>query len=142
MTGAPAADGRDPRRAGFAAWGATILRLAVGTVFLAHGIQKASAWGLAGGVPFFRQAGIPIPELAAPLVAAIELGGGVALLLGYGTRVAAALLAAVMAVALVAVHAPHGFFLPNGYEFVLTLGAACLALALTGPGRLALGGSG
>lgn len=129
---------QEPARVDLAPWGITVLRLAVGAVFLAHGIQKATAWGLAGGVPFFRQAGLPLPEVAAPLVTAVELVGGTLLLLGFGTRVAAGLLAVVMAVALAVVHAPHGFFLPDGYEFVLTLGAACVALALTGPGRLAL----
>lgn len=118
--------------------GLAIVRVAVGAVFVAHGVQKAVVWGVGGGVPFFREAGIPIPALAAPLVAVVELAGGAALVLGIGTRLAAALLACVMLVALIVVHLPHGFFLPGGIEFVLVLAAACMALVVGGPGALAL----
>lgn len=59
-------------------------------------------------------------------------------MLGLFTRVAGLGLAAVMLGALVIVHLPAGFFLPNGIEFVLTLLAAAGALALTGPGAYSL----
>lgn len=119
-------------------WGLAVLRLAIGGVFLAHGIQKIVLWGITGGVPFFRDTGIPLPEIAAPLVTGIETLGGVALLLGLTTRFAAVLLATVMLVAATVVHLPHGFFLPMGIEYVLTLGAACVCVAITGPGAFAL----
>ncbi|MFW6078382.1 MAG: DoxX family protein [Gemmatimonadota bacterium] len=121
-----------------AARGIAILRIAVGVVFLAHGIQKAVLWGVAGGVPFFREAGIPLAQVAAPLVTVVEVLAGLALLLGYRARFAAALLAVVALTALVTVHLPHGFFLPNGVEFVLVLAAANVALALAGPGAWAI----
>lgn len=123
------------------AWGTTLLRLTLGGVFLAHGIQKLVVWGWSGGAPFFRSAGIPLPEIAAPLVTLVEIVGGGLLLLGAGTRAAAAVLAVVMLVAGVTVHLPHGFFAPSGVEFVLVLGVGLVVLVLQGPGAFALGTS-
>lgn len=118
--------------------GLAILRITLGGVFLAHGIQKVVVWGIAGGVPFFRDVGIPLPEVAAPLVASVETLGGAALVLGLLTRPAAVALAVVMLVAAVTVHLPHGFFLPGGMEFVLTLAAASTCIAIAGPGAFAV----
>lgn len=122
-------------------WSLALLRLVIGGVFLAHGVQKIVTWGVSGGVPFFRDVGIPLPIIAAPLVAGIETAGGVAIILGLTTRSAAGALAVVMLVAVLVVHLPHGFFLPNGVEFTLTLGGACAAIAIAGPGRLSLDAS-
>jgi putative oxidoreductase len=119
-------------------YGLTILRLVVGTVFLAHGAQKAFSFGLAGVAGAFEGMGVPAPALTAAFVTVVELVGGIALLLGLLTRFVTPALAVVMAGALLTAHLPAGFFLPNGYEFVLTLMAASVALALTGPGALAL----
>lgn len=118
--------------------GLAILRVTVGVVFLAHGLQKAVVWGPLGGVPFFRDVGIPLALVAAPLVTVVETLAGAALILGYRTRVAAALVGIVALTALASVHLPHGFFLPNGIEFVLVLTAASATLVLGGPGALAL----
>lgn len=126
---------------GDGAWGTALLRLTLGGVFLAHGIQKLVVWGWSGGAPFFQTAGVPLPEIAAPLVTLVETLGGALLLLGLGTRLAAAVLAVVMFVAAVTVHLPHGFFAPNGVEFVLVLGVGLVVLVLQGPGALALGAS-
>lgn len=83
--------------------------------------------------------GIPAAEVVAPAVAVLELGGGIALILGVLTRVLAALLALDMAGALFLVHAPAGVFAADGgYELVLLLAAAAFALALTGAGRYSL----
>lgn len=120
------------------AYGLAILRVVVGAVFLAHGAQKLLVMGVGGLAGFFSQVGIPFPTLSAGLVTGVELLGGLALILGLFTRLAAVPLAITMAVALATVHLPAGFFLPDGYEYVLVLLAATTGVALTGPGALAL----
>lgn len=112
-----------------------LLRIVVGIVFMAHGAQKLFVYGIDGVAGGFAQMGIPFAGVVGPLVGASELLGGLALVLGLLTRTAAAGLAIIMLGAVFTVHLPAGFYLPNGYEFVLTLFAAAAALALTGPGR-------
>lgn len=121
------------------ALGLTILRVIVGVVFLVHGYQKLFSMGIGGVTGFFTQIGAPLPQLTAPLVSVLEFGGGLALILGLFTPVVAALLVADMLGAVVLVHLTNGFSVADGgYEFVLTLLGASLALALTGPGAYAL----
>ena len=81
------------------AWGPTVLRIAVGTVFVAHGWQKFFEYGVTGVAGGFEGLGIPFPTAAALLVSTIELVGGLGLVFGALTRLAAAGLAAVMTVA-------------------------------------------
>jgi putative oxidoreductase len=116
-------------------WGIAVLRIAVGIVFLAHGGQKLFMVGFGGVAGFLGQLGIPAPMLAAVIVTLVEFLGGLALLLGLFTRWAAIPLALNMAVAILTVHLPGGFFLPDGYEYALTLLAANVALALLGSGE-------
>ncbi len=113
-----------------------ILRVVLGTVFLAHGGQKLFVYGIDGTIGAFAQMGAPLPSLTAPLVALTELLGGIALVLGLFTRVAAAGLAVTMLGAIFIAHLPNGFFAPNGIEFTLTLFAGALALVFTGAGHL------
>lgn len=119
-------------------WAPLPLRIVLGIVFVAHGAQKLLVHGVGGTAGMLGGLGVPWPTLAAAVLIAVELGGGLALLLGLGTRVAASLLAIDMLVALLAVHAPHGFFLPRGIEFVLTLLGGTITLAGTGAGALSL----
>lgn len=123
------------RRASF---GLALFRVVVGVVFVMHGGQKLFTLGVGAVSEGFAQAGIPLASVAAPAISLIELIGGAALALGLFTPVAASLIAAVMAGAIIAVHLPAGFFLPNGYEFALTLFAGAIALVLAGPGAFAL----
>jgi putative oxidoreductase len=119
-------------------WGVALLRMTVGAVFLAHGLQKLLVTGMPAVAEFMRQVGIPMPMASAIVVTAAETVCGLALVLGLFTRWAAAPLAINMLVAMTVVHLPNGFFLPNGIEFTLVLLAACAAIGLAGPGALAL----
>lgn len=116
-------------------WGITVLRVVVGIVFLVHGSQKLFIWGIGGVAGFMGQVGIPVPMLAALIVTAVEILGGLSLLLGLFTRWAAIPLAINMLVAILAVHLKEGFFLPKGFEFALTLLGSNVALALLGSGE-------
>ena len=119
--------------------GVAVLRIVTGIIFFAHGWQKMFDMGLAGVGGFFGSIGIPLPEVSAALVIALELVGGLLLILGLGTRWVAIPLAITMLVALFTVHLANGFFASNGgYEFVLTLFGTTVALALTGSGAYAL----
>jgi putative oxidoreductase len=119
-------------------WGIALLRIVVGAVFVAHGAQKLFAYGISGVAGSMGQMGIPLPTVSAVAVTAAEFGGGLALLAGFFTRWAALPIAFSMLVALVAVHLKGGFFLPNGIEYVLTLFAATVTLALTGSGAFSV----
>jgi putative oxidoreductase len=117
----------------------TILRVILGFLFAAHGWQKFNEWTIAGTQASFAKMGVPAAEIAAPAVAVLELGGGIALILGVLARIAALLLALDMLGALFLVHASAGVFAATGgYELVLLLAAAASAVALTGAGRISV----
>ena len=120
--------------------GITVLRVAVGIVFLKHGAQKLFDYHFSGVAGLFASIHIPLPAVSAVVVTLVEFVGGIALVLGIGTRLAAALLAIDMAVAILAVHLKQGFFMPTGYEFAFTLLAANICLLLAGAGSASLDG--
>jgi putative oxidoreductase len=122
----------------YSPWGIAILRFAVGLVFAMHGAQKLFTFGIAGTTQFFTQAGIPLPGLTAPLVTLVEFFGGIMLMLGVGTRIAALLLAFDMLGAILLVHLKNGFFMPTGFEYAFSLLAANIGLVLLGPGAAAI----
>jgi putative oxidoreductase len=117
--------------------GIAILRILVGIVFAAHGAQKLFVYGLAGTSGAFGKMGIPMPGVIGPFIALLEFFGGLALVIGLLTRLAALGLAFDMVGAILLVHLAGGFFLPTGFEYALTLLGASLAIALAGPGALA-----
>jgi putative oxidoreductase len=113
----------------------------VGSVFLAHGIQKFFMYGLHGVAGAFASMGVPVPAVTSALVAVVELLGGAALIVGFLTRWAAALNGFDMIVAILLVHLKNGFFSPTGIEFPLTLLAACIVIAIHGPGAASVDGA-
>jgi putative oxidoreductase len=124
----PVNAGRQP------AWGLLPLRLIVGIVFMAHGWLKYSSFGLAGTAKFMGGLGVPMPQVAAVGIIALEMIGGLALIFGGATRLFAALLACDMLGAIFFSKRHAGFFAPTGWEFELTLCAVCVTLAIIGAG--------
>jgi putative oxidoreductase len=104
----------------------------VGAVFIAHGWQKFFEYGMDGTAASFVQMGIPAATASAWFAAIVELVGGAMLLVGAALPVAGVLLALNMAGALVLVHLPNGMLAPNGYQLVLVLAVAALALGFNG----------
>jgi putative oxidoreductase len=123
---------RDPR----ADQALAILRVVVGIVFIAHGYQKFFLMGIEGVTGFFTQLGVPLPGVAAPAIATLELAGGAALIVGLFARPIAFLLMCDVLGALFLAHLGNGFFVPRGIELVMLLAAGALALAVGGPGTM------
>lgn len=119
-------------------YGVTLLRSALGVMFIAHGLLKPLVYTMAGSVQFFEAVGFP-GVLAYGVVAA-ELIAGTLLIVGYRTRlVAAATLPILLGAAWV--HLPNGwvFSVPNGgWEYPVFLTAAVVAQILLGDGAYAL----
>jgi len=125
-----------------------ILRVVLGVVFFAHGAQKMLGWfggyGFSGTMGFFTGT-MHIPAVFAFLAIAAEFFGGLGLLLGLLTRVAAFGVAVNMLVAIATVHAQFGFFANwtgtqkgEGYEFHLLVLAMCAFLMIKGAGALSV----
>ena len=121
--------------------GMAIIRIVTGIVFAAHGGQKLFVFGFAGVAGAFGKMGVPMPGVMGPFIALFEFFGGIALIIGLLSRLAALGLAFDMLGAILLVHLAGGFFLPAGYEFALTLLAASLAIAIGGPGSLSVDGA-
>ncbi len=127
------------------AYGPVIVRIALAIPLVVSGAGKLlgigpKASGIAGFAGTLASLGIPVPELFAWIVGAVEFGGGLLILLGLFTRYAAALAAVNMAVATVLVHAPNGFVVgEGGFEYTLVLALVAVSLVVSGPGSLSLG---
>jgi putative oxidoreductase len=128
---------RFPNPTAFPGAGLLSLRIAVGVTFLLHGLDKLS--DISSTQQLFASLAIPAPGLMAPLVAVTETVGGLLLIAGLGTRLAAAALTVNMAVALATSHDHLAFFVTEGgIELEALLAGASLALALVGAGRFSL----
>jgi putative oxidoreductase len=121
------------------AWGATLLRVSLGVIFVAHSLYlKLFVFTLPGTAAFFGSLGLP--AFSAYVVFLLEAVGGVALILGVYTRWAAALLVPV-ALGATWAHLGAGWLFSNeggGWEYPLFLAVAAAAQALLGDGALAL----
>ncbi len=120
-------------------YAATLLRLSLGSMFVAHGLWKVITLGLPTTAAFFASQGFP-GWTAYPVVAA-ELAGGVLLILGLQVRIVSILLIPILLGAL-KVHLPNGFVFsyPNGgWEYPAFLIVASGVQALLGEGAYALG---
>jgi putative oxidoreductase len=115
-------------------WGITVLRVVTGVIFLMHGWQKLTVFRVNGVTGMFTNLGVPLPNIFAIIVIAVELVGGAMLIIGLGTRWAALLIAIDMVVAILLVHLKNGFFSPKGVEHPLSLLAATICLVLAGSG--------
>ena len=116
-----------------------ILRITIGIVFFTHGSQKVLGFfggqGMVGTEEMFAKLGIPFPNLTAWVVGLSELVGGIALFIGFFTREFALLICAVMIGAIMTVTGKNGFFImQQGYEYNVTILAACLCLFFAGGG--------
>jgi putative oxidoreductase len=123
--------------------GILLLRLTVGLALAAHGSQKVFGWfggyGLDGTGQFMEQLGFRPGRRHALAAGTVEIVGGLLLALGFLTPLGAALIASVMMVAAITVHAKNGFFTTaGGYELNLLIGVAALTVAFTGPGALSI----
>ncbi|TKI58082.1 DoxX family protein [Brevibacillus antibioticus] len=119
-------------------WSALILRVIVGLTFAIHGVAKFQM-GLENVAGFFGTMGLP--AFIAYLVAFLELVGGIALILGLGTRVFAGALSVVMLGAIFTAKLAAGFLGGEGgagYELDLALLAMLVALGISGSSKFAL----
>jgi uncharacterized membrane protein YphA (DoxX/SURF4 family) len=114
----------------------------VGGVFLSEGIQKF-VYPDALGVGRFLKIGIPYPEIMAPFVGLVEIGGGILILAGLLTRLAALALIGDMLVAILTTKIPiliEGGFFKMAHEartdYAMLLGSLFLLLAGSGPWSL------
>jgi putative oxidoreductase len=142
-----------PERFRLGRWAPIPLRLIVGYGFMEHGFAKLTK-GPEAFAAILHAIGVPSPHLMAWATIAIELLGGLAILLGAFVSLASLPMAALLAVAIFAVHLPYGFssiklmavtaagakFGPPGYECDLLYLACLTALVLGGSGPLSMDG--
>lgn len=118
--------------------GALALRATLGTIMLSHGLLKILVFTVPGTVAFFESLGLP--AVVAYLTIFGELAGGVALLLGVFTRLAAILSLPILLGATWA-HAGNGWVFSNqggGWEFPALLAVLAGIVALQGAGSFAV----
>ncbi len=116
-------------------------RLIVGVIMAAHGLQKLVT-GPGNFGKFLAQLGVPLPTLMGYVVTLVELGGGILLIIGLLSRLAALLLTIDLVVAILLVKTQVGFLSPQGggagAELDLALIAGLLVILFAGPGKLSL----
>lgn len=136
-----------PAKRGTLDLGLLLLRLAVGGIFLVHGLQKLTGiWngpGLDGFRSLLEDTGYQQANILAIAGAVGETAGGALLILGLATPFAGAAVLGVIINAWCFKQAAEPglqFFAPNGVEYETLLGVAAAAIILTGPGKIAFDG--
>jgi putative oxidoreductase len=137
---------RDFGRRGTQHLGLLILRVGLGVVLGAHGLQKLFGWWGGSGVTGFRNSLSDVGYQHADILAYVSAGGeivaGVLLVLGLFTPIAAAGALAFLINGLLATASAQpqlfSFFLPHGQEYQVTLIVMAVAVILCGPGRYGL----
>ncbi|MFZ5710117.1 MAG: DoxX family protein [Pseudomonadota bacterium] len=125
-----------------AEYAALLLRVTMGVWFLAHAWLKIAIFTPAGTAGYFQSLGLP--GFLGYVTIAAELLGGLALIVGFGTRIVSVALIPLLLGAAWFAHWPNGFFFSNpngGWEFPVFWAAALGVQALLGDGALALGKS-
>jgi len=123
-----------------AEYGAFALRVSLGVIMIAHALLKALVFTMPGTMAFFQSVGLP-GVLAYPVVAG-ELLGGIALVVGFQTRLASIALVPILLGA-ASVHLPNGwvFNAPNGgWEYPVFLAVGVVVQALLGSGAFSVDG--
>ncbi|MGH1415829.1 MAG: DoxX family protein [Pelagimonas sp.] len=121
-----------------APYAATVLRVATGITFIAHGLTKVMVFTVPGTVGYFESLGLP--AIVAYLTILAELAGGAALILGVATRLISLAVLPVLLGA-VWVHSGNGWMFSSaggGWEFPLFWAVAQGVVALLGSGTYAL----
>jgi putative oxidoreductase len=118
------------------------LRVLLGLIVAAHGVQKLFDWfggpGLVGTASFLASLGLRPARLLAFLLGLAETVAGLALAVGLLTPIAAGVVAGIMIAAITLVHWSHGFWAQQGgIEYPLVLLALSAAIGLGGPGAYA-----
>lgn len=116
-----------------------IARLAVGAVFLAHGINHIFGGGkIAGTARWFEGLGMKPGVMHAWVASATEIAAGASIVLGFLTPLGGAGIVGVMVVAWITNHLRNGFFIfrpGEGWEYVMVLTMLGVVLATLGPGQ-------
>jgi putative oxidoreductase len=115
--------------------GLAVLRIAVGTIFIAHGRQKLFGFGFAGVTGAFSHMGVPLSGFTGPFVALLEFFGGIALILGLLTRLFGLGFAIDMLVAILLVQLKNGF---SHFELEFLLCVSSVALLFMGGGEFSV----
>jgi putative oxidoreductase len=126
--------------------GVLILRIFVGMVVIAHGLQKfgfLGGYGIAGTAGWLESIGFKPGRFWVWIVALAEVGGGSLLVIGLGGPIGPGLVFADLAVASIGFHGPNGFWnANNGWSWVSVIMAASLSIALIGFGAYSIDAAG
>lgn len=114
--------------------GVVVLRVAVASVFLIHGIARTLNGTVGGFGEFLGTWGVPAGATVAWAITLVEIAGGAALAAGYAVRWLAAWFTLQVAMGIVMVHASAGWFVVgagrNGVEYSVLIVACLFATAL------------